>query len=136
MIHCTLDLSESIYLHTKKDAGSAKAPLCSRKALHHEVSHVFLNKWIQEEWRWEGWQVVTNPICQGEMPCVPRASGPGQTREAETSVPTLGGAHNSWPACPQQCFPVPGRAACCSTSQRLQIFSCCIIAVARVLRIT
>lgn len=43
---------------------------------------------------------MTNPICQGDMPAVPRAPGPGQTREAETSVPSLGGAHSPWPARP------------------------------------
>lgn len=43
---------------------------------------------------------MTDLISQGEMPGVPRAPGPGQTREAETSVPTLGGAHSPWPACP------------------------------------
>lgn len=43
---------------------------------------------------------MTNLICQGAVRGVPRASGPGQTREAESSVPTLGGAHSPWPACP------------------------------------
>lgn len=39
-------------------------------------------------------------ICQGAVHGVPRAPGPGQTREAESSVHTLGGAHSPWPACP------------------------------------
>lgn len=42
-------------------------------------------------------------ICQGEMPGVPKAPGPGQTRGAATSFLALSGVHSpcaGYPACP------------------------------------
>lgn len=50
---------------------------------------------------------MTNPICQGEMPGVPRAPGPGQTRGAETSVPALSGAHSPCAGCPARLPALP-----------------------------